>query len=168
VRSNERRRVARTVLLVGEGDAEEVLLRHLKGLYVERGSGLVVTIKNARGKGAEYVVDFAIRQSRNVAFDSVLAMFDTDTAWTERVRRQAARGKVALLPCEPCLEALLLQAFDHKTQGLNSQQLKQKFLREFGRPAHDGQYLRDADAAFFEQARRKAKELDVLLALLKA
>lgn len=167
MRSSERRRVARTVLLVGEGDAEEVLLRHLKALYVERGSGLVVTIKNARGKGAEYVVDFAIRQSRNVAFDSVLAMFDTDTAWTDRVRRQAARGKVALLPCEPCLEALLLQAFDHKTQGLSSQQLKQKFLREFGRPAHDGHYLRNADAAFFEQAARKAQGLEALLALLR-
>lgn len=161
-----RRKVARTLLLVGEGDAEELLLRHLKALFVERGSGLVVTIKNARGKGAEHVVDVAMRHSRNRAYDEVLAMFDTDTDWTDRVRRVATRGRVQLLPCEPCLEALLLQAFEHKTEGLNSQQLKQKFMREFGRPAHDQHYLRLTDAAFFEQARRKVPGLASLLALL--
>lgn len=46
------RQVARTVLLVGEGDAEVQFMQHLKGMYVQRGSGVVVTIKNARGKGA--------------------------------------------------------------------------------------------------------------------
>lgn len=161
-----RRKVARTLLLVGEGDAEELLLRHLKALFVGRGSGLVVTIKNARGKGAEHVVDVAMRHSRNRAYDEVLAMFDTDTDWTDSVRRVAERGRVQLLPCEPCLEALLLQAFEHKTEGLNSQQLKQKFMREFGRPAHDQHDLSLTDATFFEPARRKVPGLASLLALL--
>lgn len=34
-----RRQAARTVLLVGEGDAQVVFLQHLKGLCVQRGSG---------------------------------------------------------------------------------------------------------------------------------
>ncbi|MEI2642189.1 MAG: hypothetical protein V9G10_07610 [Candidatus Nanopelagicales bacterium] len=43
--------------VVGEGDAEVLFMQHLKSLYVQRGSGVVVTIKNARGKGAAHVVD---------------------------------------------------------------------------------------------------------------
>lgn len=73
-----RRQAARTLLLVGEGDAEEMFLRHLKGLFVVRGSGLSVTIKNARGKGAAHVVDFAHRHSLNAAFDEVAALLDAD------------------------------------------------------------------------------------------
>lgn len=161
------RSVARTVLLVGEGDAEELLLRHLKALFVFRGSGVAVTIKNARGKGAQHVVSFAVRQSRNAEYDEVLALFDTDAAWTEQVRAQARKGRVRLLPCEPCLEALLLQAFGHKTEGFTSQQLKQKFQGVFGRPAHDDNYLRDADALFFEAAQQRAPGIATLLSLLR-
>lgn len=78
-REPHRRQVARTVLVVGEGDAEVLFLQHLKALYVQRGSGVVVTIKNARGKGAANVVDFAARQSRNAAYDLVVALLDTDS-----------------------------------------------------------------------------------------
>lgn len=152
---------------MGEGDAEELLLRHLKALFVFRGSGVAVTIKNARGKGAQHVVSFAVRQSRNAEYDEVLALFDTDTAWTEQVRVNARKGKVQLLPCEPCLEALLLQAFGHKTDGFTSQQLKQKFQGVFGGPAHNHHYLRDADALFFEVAQHQVPGIATLLALLR-
>jgi len=60
MRQPMRRRVARTVLVVGEGDAEVMFLQQLMSLFVVRGSGVVVTIKNARGKGAAHVVDFAV------------------------------------------------------------------------------------------------------------
>ena len=60
-----KRRIAKTLLIVGEGDSECVLLSHLKSIYVVRGSGWVVSIKNARGKGAAHVVDFTIRQAQN-------------------------------------------------------------------------------------------------------
>ena len=166
MRSHKQRKTALTVLIVGEGDAEECLLRHLKALFVQRDSGLAVTIKNARGKGAAYVVDFAVRHARNRAYDDVLAMFDTDAAWTDCVHRRAVAHKVKLLPSEPCLEAMLLQAFNQKTEGLNSQQLKQRFQREFGRPAHDAHYLRGADGAFFDEARKRVAGLDALLTLL--
>lgn len=166
MRRLEPRKVARTLLIVGEGDAEECLLGHLKALLVQRESGLAVTIKNARGKGAAYVVNFAIRHSRNRAYDDVLAMFDTDTAWTDGVRRTAVKHRVRVLPSEPCLEAMLLQSFRHKTEGLTSQQLKQRFQTVFGRPAHEGQYLRELGLDFFNEARQRVVGFDVLLTLL--
>ena len=62
------RRQRFTILLVGEGHAEVALLTHLKGLYASRGSGVAISIRNARGKGAAYVVNYAIRQTRNAAY----------------------------------------------------------------------------------------------------
>lgn len=38
----------RTLLIVGEGRHEEAFLNHVKHLYVQRGCGLAVAIKNAR------------------------------------------------------------------------------------------------------------------------
>ena len=54
-------KVQRTLLIVGEGGAEEAFLKHVKHLYVPRGCGLIVTIKNARGKGAQHVINWTAR-----------------------------------------------------------------------------------------------------------
>ena len=35
----------RTLLLVGEGETEQAFLQHVKALYVQRGSGLRVTVR---------------------------------------------------------------------------------------------------------------------------
>ena len=132
-----RRQAARTLLLVGEGDAEVLFLQHLKALYVQRGSGVAVTIKNARGKGAAHVVDFARRQSINAAFDQVAALLDTDTNWDDKTRAAARRAKVQVLPCEPCLEAVLLRIHGWSVDVRLTAQLKHDFAQRFGVPASD-------------------------------
>jgi hypothetical protein len=124
-------------LIVGEGDAEVVFLKYLKDLYVARGSGVAVTIKNAHGKGALHVVDFAIRQSKSVQYDQVAALLDTDTDWTDAAKKKAKQGKVHVLPCNPCLEALLLSLKDELTVGRTTGQLKGLFERRFGGSASD-------------------------------
>ncbi|WP_348753881.1 hypothetical protein [uncultured Aquincola sp.] len=70
----------RTVLLVGEGLAEQVFLGHLRALYVARGSKSV-TVKNAKGKGGAHVLDYPVRQARQADYDEVAAVLDTDTQW---------------------------------------------------------------------------------------
>jgi hypothetical protein len=47
----------RTLLIVGEGADEKAFLSYLKEQLVPRGAGLMVTIKNAKGKGAKGVLD---------------------------------------------------------------------------------------------------------------
>lgn len=135
--ASRRRRAVRTVLLVGEGDAEVGFLQHLKGLWVQRGSGVAVTIKNARGKGAGHVVDFARRQSVNAAYDVAAALLDTDTDWNDKTRMLARKVRVHVLPCEPCLEAVLLSMHRAPVVGRLPGQLKQDFAARFGVPAHD-------------------------------
>ena len=131
------RHVARTLLLVGEGDAEVRFMQHLKSIYVQRGSGVAVTLKNARGKGAAHVVDFAIRQSRNAAYDVKAVLLDTDTDWNDKTRATARKARVQLMACEPCLEAVLLNMHKAPTEGRTTAQLKQDFAARFGAAASD-------------------------------
>ncbi|MEY2859789.1 MAG: hypothetical protein RL392_247 [Pseudomonadota bacterium] len=131
------RKTARTVLLAGEGDSEVLFMQHLKRLYVQRGSGVAVTIKNARGKGAGHVVDFASRHSRNAAFDVTAALLDTDTDWNDKVRTMARKAKVQVLACEPCLEAVLLQVHDVRVHERTTAELKRMFAARFGSVASD-------------------------------
>lgn len=161
-----RRRVARTVLVVGEGDAEVLFLQHLKALYVQRGSGVVVTIKNARGKGAAHVVDFAARQSRNAAFDVVAALLDTDSDWNDRTRAAARKSQVHVMPCEPCLEAVLLGIHMAPVQGRSTAQLKQDFEVRFGGAAHDPVVWRHFNQDALDAALPRVAVLSALMQVL--
>lgn len=147
-----RRQVVRTVLVVGEGDAEVLFLQHLKGLYVQRGSGVMVTIKNARGKGAAHVVDVAVRQSRNAAYDLVVALLDTDADWNDKTRASARKSRVHVASCEPCLEAVLLSVHHGPVQDRNTAQLKQDFENRFGGAAHDPTVWRHFNQAALDAA----------------
>ena len=73
------RHAKRTVLIVGEGYSEVAFLEHLKSLNVERGRGISVKIGNTRGKGPDHVLDNAIRQSNNGAYDAIAVLMDTES-----------------------------------------------------------------------------------------
>ena len=160
------RQAARTVLLVGEGDAEVLFMRHFKSLYVNRHSGVAVTIKNARGMGAAHVVDFAYRQSRNADYDAKAALLDTDVGWNDKTRAAARKAKVEVLACTPCLEALLLSMHRVPVDGRTSAQLKYYFLNRFGAAACSESVLRHFDAPLLDEARTRLVVLDKLLCLL--
>ena len=99
----------RTLLIVGEGDAEIAFLSHLKTLYVPRGSGVRVTLRNAHGKGPGHVIDFAVRQARQFDFDSIAVLLDTDLPWPAAAIRAANALHLVLIASAPCLDGLLLQ-----------------------------------------------------------
>lgn len=108
VERSRRRVVVTTVLLVGEGDADVAFLGHLKTLYVPRGVGVSVTVRNAHGKGPENVLDTVICQSRNAHFDLKGALLDADIPWTAVLEKQARQQRIQLIGAKPCLEGLLL------------------------------------------------------------
>ena len=153
-----------TVLLVGEGYAEETLLRHLRSLYAPRGSGVVATIRNARGKGAGHVVDYTIGQARNAAYDRKLALLDADTDWTQSVGKKARQARIDVVACQPCLEALLLRVHGAVRDGQTSKQLKQQFAEQFRYNAQEPRvYEEHFGRERLEQARQQLQELDILL-----
>jgi len=54
------------------------------------------------------VVDYAIRQCRNAAYDRVVVLLDTDLEMSATVRRRARTKRVQIIGSTPCIEGLLL------------------------------------------------------------
>lgn len=136
------RKVQRTILIVGEGYAEIQLLKYFKQLYHPREAGFVIKPSNAHGKGASHVVDHAIGQRRNIAYDVAAVLFDTDTDWNPTVRRRANEHGLLLLPCEPCLEAELLRIHVQGEVSDTSNNIKRRFMQRYEAHAHELDYGR--------------------------
>lgn len=155
----------RTLLIVGEGYAEEAFLNHVKRLYAPRGCGLTVAIKNARGKGARHVVEWTRRQIANADFDSVASMLDTDQDWSEPVARQARAAKILVLKSEPCFEALMLRLLG-QSDASDTKALKKRFApyvnNDATRPENYAKYF---DKAFLESGRGQEPTINALLNL---
>lgn len=122
----------RTVLIVGEGLAEAHFLAHCKRLFLSRSAGISVAIQDARGKGAANVISHAIKQKARTNFDDYFALFDADTDWTEKLKKEAKTKNIQVLVAQPCLEVLLLDIHSQPTQGKNTKQLKTQFESFFG------------------------------------
>lgn len=104
------RRAARhTILLVGEGATDSAFLKHIKSLYISRGCGVNAKVHNARGKGPDHVVDQAIKQRQNAAYDRVVALLDADLEMSTAARKRARSKRIQIIKAEPCLEGLLLK-----------------------------------------------------------
>jgi len=161
-------KASRTLLIVGEGRHEEAFLKHLKRLYVARGCGLSVTIKNARGKGAKHVVDWTVRQIANAAFDEVAVLLDTDKDWTQSVEKRARRHKIIVLASEPCLEAMLLRVLGKHPIG-DSKALKKKIAPYLNHDATQCENYRDSFGnERLQLARVSERAIDKLLKLLRS
>lgn len=112
------------------------------------------------------MVDFAFRQSRNAAYDINAALLDTDTDWNDKTRAAARKARVRVMPCEPCLEALLLSAHHAPIEGRMTAQLKQDFAARFGAAASDASILRYFPREVLDAGRTRISVLDDLLNLL--
>lgn len=157
----------RTVLLVGEGRHEEAFLNHVKRLYVPRGSGLAVTIKNARGKGARHVIEWTGKQIANIAYDKVAALLDTDTDWTPAVKKLARTKRIQVLASDPCFDAVMLRLLGQPATG-DAKNLNRRlaaFLH--GDPTDPASYLERFGKDCLEAGRADEATIDALLKLLE-
>ena len=163
-RALNRRSTVKTLLLVGEGETEVAFLTHLKALCAPRGCGLYVKVICAHGKGAKHVVDVAIRQSRNAAFDSVAALLDTDTDWNDQVQRRATEHCIHLLLSRPCVEAMLLRALGRSATG-RTRDLKKRLKQLVQDPMDSHSYATVFDEHALNVARRNERVIEDLLGL---
>ena len=122
-----------TVLLIGEGKTEQAFFKHLKSLYIFRGCGVAVKIHTAKGKGPEYIVNYAVRRSRRFESERILTLLDTDIAIKDSIRKQADEHNIQLVESEPCFEGLLL-AMLGKSVPRTSKQCKQQCGKIFSAP----------------------------------
>ena len=155
----------RTLLIVGEGRHEEAFLNHLKQLYVPRGCGLSVTIKNARGKGALHVVNWTARQIANADYDVVAVLLDTDVDWNDKTEKLARTKKIQVLKSEPCFEAMMLRLLGKSAIG-DAQVLKRQFAPFVNNDATQrDHYALHFNPASLHAGRNKELTIDALLKL---
>jgi hypothetical protein len=156
----------RTLLIVGEGHTEEAFLLHVKRLYAPRGCGLGVTIKNARGKSANHVVEWTIRQIANAQYDTVAVMLDTDVGWTPAVVKLADRKRIVVLKSESCFEELMLRSLGVAANG-DSKALKKQFAPYVsGDALQTENYAKHFGSAHLEACRSREPTIDALLKLM--
>ena len=167
MKNNKMREQKETLLLVGEGADEKAFLDYLKSHLAPRGSGAVITRKDAKGKGAKHVIDWTIRQATITQYDKVGVLFDTDTDWTLTVEKKAKQHKICLLKSEPCFEAMMLRMLN-KTPELDSKKLKKQFVVFVNNDATDSKnYAKHFDVVILKTMRNTEQAIDQLLTLLK-
>lgn len=157
----------RTLLIVGEGADEVAFLNHVKQLYVPRGCGLSVKIKNAQGKGAKHVVEWTARQMAIADYDKVAALLDTDVDWSSAVEKLAKRKKIQVLTSEPCFEALMLRVLEENPNG-NASAMKKQFAPFVNNDATQSQnYANHFSPERLQAGRSHELTIDALLNLIK-
>lgn len=155
----------KTLLLVGEGHAEQHFLNHIKALYLTRHAGRTVLVKNAKGKGGKGVLDWALSQRKAADYDQIAVLLDTDTDWDDTHRRRAREAKIIVIECTPCLEALLLQLLGYEAPP-ETAPCKQRFLRLLGEEAHSADlYPQHFTRQILDLARSRVSELEQLMKL---
>ncbi len=145
---------------------EVAFVGYLKSVYVTRGCGLAVTVRNAHGKGPEQVVDFAIRQCGPVAYDRVVVLMDRDLPW-DRARKMARRKKIELIGSAPCIEGLLLSILEQPVP-TDSKVCKRKLQAIIGNKGTDkSHYSQRFSKERLEAHRHRSADLHALLTCLQ-
>lgn len=161
------RHVRRALLIVGEGKAEEVFLKHICRMYARGDNNLQVKIKNANGKGALHVVNYTIRQMEYANFDLAASLFDADVDWNASTQALANERGVITLPSDPCLEATLLKICNREKHADSARQ-KREFERIFKGNAHDSRIITNHFGKnVLEEARNRMEILDQLVKLIE-
>lgn len=156
----------RTLLIVGEGADEVAFLNHVKQLYVPRGCGLSVTIKNAQGKSAKHAIEWTGRQMAIADYDVAAALLDTDTDWSPEVAKLAKKKRIQVLTSEPCFEALMLRVLGENPNG-NAPVLKKQFAPFVNNDATQREnYAMHFSPECMQAGRLHEPTIDVLLKLI--
>tara|TARA_B100001105_G_scaffold143007_1_gene114642 strand:- start:2092 stop:2592 length:501 start_codon:yes stop_codon:yes gene_type:complete len=156
-------RIKRSIIAIGEGEAEAVFLDHVKALYVPRGCGTSLRIKTALGKGGKGVLDYAERQCAGLAHDVRILLLDTDVDWHDQQRRRARQLGFLVVESTPCLEAWLL-AIHRDERPRSSAQHKRAFEARFHQAAHSPSvYVQHFAKPVLEAQRHRVAPLRLLL-----
>lgn len=159
------RKANRTLLVVGEGPTEEVFLKYLKSLFVERGSGLSVTIRSATGGSPADIVRHTEKISKNKAYDNITILLDADITLLAETEQRIKKLKFILLKSEPCIEGLLLKILD-KPVPTQSEDCKKMCTRHFtGSLLNETTYASLIRKELLETKRNHLPVLDQLLKL---
>ena len=131
MKNKKSRKVIPTILIVVEGYAEKYFVEYIKTIFYQRDCGFKVDVKNARGKGALHVVEYAKRLKQQLLYESVCVVFDTDKDWNSDAKKLVKDFNLKVTPSDPCLEAELLRIMSINPD-FNTELIKKQFIKRFG------------------------------------
>ncbi|MFH1284853.1 MAG: RloB domain-containing protein [Candidatus Peregrinibacteria bacterium] len=164
----KKRRVAKTtVLIYGEGQSEEMFLKHLRKLY-GYDSGKAITIKRGKGGTPQGIVQGAINCPGD--YKKRVVVLDNDKTKSEMrsARMKADSSDVIIIENTPCLEKLLLCILEEGRdfEGKTSSQCKKLFEDGYiskKQRAEGYRYSQVFTKKLLDKRRRSLLTLDCLL-----
>lgn len=106
-----------------EGYTEEAFVKHIKNFYCTRDSLVSITVKNAKGKGPDGIVDTIKSAKRSGQYNLVGAVFDGDITPSATTSKWLSDNKVELFISDPAIEATLLSILKSRI-GRNTKECK--------------------------------------------
>ena len=167
-RGGNKRVIRPTLLLVGEGLAEYNFLAKVKAVATNGGKGPSVTLRQASGKGALHVVEYALRSWKRSDITTCGVFLDGDTSCYERAVAKARQKNIVVMANDPCFEATLLRLKGIYPMAKGSHDCKRDFANAFGDEAHNEEILKRHFSPSDEllQSFNKVEPLGQLLRLL--
>lgn len=162
---SKRRVTNTTILLVVEGYTEEAFVKHLKQLYMPRGGGVSLTVKNARGQGPLGVADALCSACRIASFDYHAALLDSDIELCPKSTRLFTERDTELFISVPAIEATLLGLQGERIrERITTAECKQVLGKLLPGDSCDGRYYeRNFDKALIDARRADVGLVDSLL-----
>lgn len=159
---NNKRRVRKTLLIVGEGSSEKAFLGHLKSLY-STAAGPSISLISAGGKAPDGPIDEAISYKKQREYDEIVVLLDTDIAWKKEKINEAEYNNIKLVGSEPCLEGLLLKILD-KSVSDESKKCKTQLQNMLpGKSTESRSYVPLFKKELLDKARNKVEHLNILI-----
>jgi hypothetical protein len=125
------RKSCTTILLGVEGNDEEAVSKHLKGMF-HHGAISTIKIKDTLGGSPKMAVEKTIRLANDGDYNLVYVWVDSDREELDEAKELAKKNGIILLCSEPlCLEGLLLKICGHKKIPNTSDACKSQLKRFF-------------------------------------
>ena len=170
-KNKSKRVVRKTTLIYCEGMCDEIFVKHLKSLYLDR-EKIAVTVTSGNGGYPVKLVNDAITSIE--AFDRRCVVLDNDRASQEmeKARIIAKKSDICLIENTPCLEALLLSIlkdgknFNTKSSKWCKSQFQMGYITESKRRSTQ-EYENVFPKSLLDEMRVKVENLNKLLRILE-
>jgi len=170
--TKRKKRAAKTTILIyGEGQSDEIFIKHLRSIYSQN-SGAAVTIKKGKGGTPEGIVRSAINYIG--AYDRKYIVIDNDKSLEEIRKAQvlATQHNIVLIKNSPCLEAMLLIILqdDIRIRNKTSKWCKSEFERHYiskKQRTETHRYERLFPKSLIDKQRYKIQELDQFISIME-
>lgn len=167
----KRRSANKTLLVYGEGLAEEMFLKYLRGLYAHNSNSAVKILNGKGGNAVNIVID---ADNTPGAFDRKIVVLDNDKTSGEmtQARDEAKKRNIELLENSPCLEAMLLSVLNNGASYANKDsswckgEFESKHLDKKKR-TEPNEYIKIFPKTLLDAQRSKVSELNNLISLME-